>query len=74
MSAAEIIKELPNLTEAERRAVIAKLREIDADAWDREIEADAKSGKLDRLAEKALEEYRAGKTTPFPPDAQPGNG
>ena len=71
MSAAEIIAQLPKLTDAERRAVIAKLRELDAEAWDREIEADAQTGKLDRMAEEALKEYRTGKTTPFPPDAEP---
>jgi hypothetical protein len=73
MSAAEIIEQLPKLTEAERRAVIAKLRGLDAEAWDREIEEDAKSGNLDRFAEEALKEYHAGKTEPFPPDAKSGN-
>jgi hypothetical protein len=52
MSAAEIIKELPRLTDAERRAVIQKLRELDAEAWDRQIEIDAESGALDRMYEK----------------------
>ncbi len=31
--------------------------------WDRQIEADATSGKLDCLIEEALSEHRAGKTT-----------
>ena len=74
MSAAEIIEQLPKLTDAERRAIIQKLRELDAEAWDREFEEDAKSGKLDRVAEEALKEYHAGKTKPFPPDAKSGNG
>ena len=38
------------------------------DAWDLRIEEDVKAGRLDRLAEEALAEYRAGKTTLFPPD------
>jgi len=36
--------------------------EYDAEAWDREIEADVKAGKLDRLAEEALRDYAAGRT------------
>jgi hypothetical protein len=46
---------------------LAKFRswflEFDADAWDRQIEQDAKAGKLDRLAEEALEDYRSNRTT-----------
>jgi hypothetical protein len=34
---------------------------FDNQAWDKQIEADAKSGKLDAIADKALTEYRAGK-------------
>jgi hypothetical protein len=37
--------------------------EFDADAWDREIEADALAGKLGALADRALNDHRAGKTT-----------
>ncbi len=35
-------------------------QEWDADAWDRQIEADAQAGKLDALAAEALAEYRSG--------------
>lgn len=34
--------------------------EFDAAAWDRQIEADAASGKLDALAAEALSDYEAG--------------
>jgi len=37
------------------------------DAWDRQIEEDVKSGKLDKLAKEALVDYRTGRTKPFPP-------
>ncbi len=37
--------------------------EFDGAAWDAQIEADAKAGKLDALAEEALAEYHAGKAT-----------
>ncbi|WP_018289579.1 hypothetical protein [Verrucomicrobium sp. 3C] len=36
---------------------------FDADAWDRQIERDAAAGKLDRLAEEALQAHRAGSTS-----------
>ena len=39
--------------------------EYDADAWDRQIEADTNAGKLDHLMEEALAEYKAGKTRPL---------
>jgi len=33
--------------------------EFDADAWDRQIESDARSRKLDELVARALRDYRA---------------
>ena len=45
---------------------LAKLREWllerEAEEWDREIERDAASGKLDKLFEKSLADHRAGKS------------
>ncbi len=35
--------------------------EFDSDLWDGQIELDAAAGRLDKLAEEALEEYNAGK-------------
>ena len=46
---------------------LATLREwfatYDAEAWDRQLEADAKAGKLDALAERALQDHLAGRST-----------
>ena len=46
---------------------LAALREwfaaYDAEAWDRQLEADAKAGKLDALAERALADHLAGRST-----------
>jgi len=39
--------------------------EFDAQVWDRQMEADAQAGKLDALAEEALKDYQAGRTTPL---------
>jgi major membrane immunogen (membrane-anchored lipoprotein) len=35
--------------------------QFDAQGWDQQFETDVQSGKLDKIAEKALSEYRAGK-------------
>lgn len=49
------------------RAELARLRqwfqEYDAANWDQQIEADALSGRLDNLAEKAIAAHRARRTT-----------
>ena len=46
---------------------LAKFRtwfaEFEADAWDRQIEEDARAGRLDALAQEALEDLREGRTT-----------
>lgn len=36
--------------------------EFDSDNWDKQIEQDANNGKLDDLAEQALQEHKSGKT------------
>lgn len=36
---------------------------FDSDAWDAQIEADAKSGKLRALAERALRDHQSGRST-----------
>lgn len=59
--------------EAEIRALSAEelaafrewFREFDADAWDREIEADTRAGKLDALADRALDAHHTGKSMPL---------
>jgi hypothetical protein len=39
--------------------------EFDAAAWDRQIERDVKTGKLEALADEALRDHAAGKSTEF---------
>ena len=36
---------------------------LPAEAWDRQFEADVKAGKLDALADRALRDHAAGKST-----------
>ncbi len=48
---------------------LAQLRawflEFDWAAWDRQLETDVQAGTLDRLAQEALRDHAAGKTTPL---------
>ncbi len=48
----------PEDLEAFRRWFLA----FDAELWDEQFEEDVKAGKLDGLAEEALEDFRAGRT------------
>ncbi|MGO8931289.1 MAG: hypothetical protein ACLQU3_30910 [Limisphaerales bacterium] len=66
MSAADIIDQVQKLPPAEVFELGRWLREYEAELWDQQIEADIRSGKLDKLGQEALEELRAGKTRPFP--------
>lgn len=38
---------------------------FDAAAWDRQLERDVKAGKLDAIADEALRDHAAGKSTEF---------
>ena len=40
-------------------------RKYDSDEWDREIEQDILAGRLDRLANEAFAEHKAGRTKEF---------
>jgi len=58
VNASEIIKELPKLSEAERRAVLNKLRELDVRDEDVRLcerAADEQAAELDRLEEAAAD-------------------
>lgn len=60
-----IEQQVQQLTDDERKAFRAWFAQFDADAWDRQIEADARAGKLDQLASQALEDYQAGLSKPL---------
>ena len=61
MSVDEIEKAIPKLSSQERARLLKLLEEMDADEWDRQIEEDAKGGKLNKLAQEALEDVKAGR-------------
>ena len=63
----EIIEAVKKLPEREKSEFLERLAaEIDFDdAWDRQIEADAKAGRLDRVWAEAVEDIKAGRTKPL---------
>jgi len=56
----QIERQIRGLTRAELAALRVWFQKYDADAWDRQIEADVHAGKLDKLAETALQQHKAG--------------
>ncbi|MBN1470818.1 MAG: hypothetical protein JW925_03490 [Syntrophaceae bacterium] len=63
MSQVEMLEQtVKKLNPGELAAFRAWFIEFDATEWDRQIERDSESGKLDRLAQNAIEEHIAGKT------------
>jgi hypothetical protein len=61
----QIEDHIRNLSPEELAKFRAWFAEFDAQAWDRQIEADSKTRKLDRLIEKSLVEHKAGKSRPL---------
>lgn len=65
-SVAEIIDAVKDLSEKQKGEFLERLAEIDfEDVWDRQIEADAKAGRLDHLWQGAVEDIEAGRTKPL---------
>ena len=57
----DIEKAVATLSTEERGKLRAFLEELEAQAWDNQIERDAKAGKLDKLEAEALADYKAGR-------------
>ena len=60
-----IQQQIESLTPEELASFRQWYTAFEADAWDQQIARDAAAGKLDALAERALEEHRQGKTRPL---------
>ena len=60
-----VVQELQSAVSQLSAEELARFREwfdkFDAEIWDRQFEEDAKSGKLDQLANQAIADFRAGK-------------
>jgi hypothetical protein len=65
MSVQELETAVSALSREELSAFQRWFEEFAADAWDKQIEQDAKSGKLDRLAAEADRDFESGRCTPL---------
>ena len=65
-SVEEIIEAVKALSEADKAQLLERLAEIDFDdSWDRQIEADAKAGRVNHLFARAEADIKAGRTKPL---------
>ena len=60
-----IEQEVASLAPDELASFRAWFTSFDADVWDKQIAADVSAGRLDALADAALEEHRKGHTKPL---------
>lgn len=58
----EIERQIRDLPPDELAELCQWIAELDAAAWDAQIEIDVRAGRLDALAEKALDSHAAGKS------------
>jgi len=61
----KIEQEIASLSPSEVAKLAEWFAEFHADLWDRQIEADAKAGRLDKLSDRALADHKAGLTKPL---------
>jgi hypothetical protein len=59
----DIESRIEQLSAEELSAFRKWFQEFDSDLWDRKIEADAQSGRLDTMAKEALQQDRRGETS-----------
>jgi len=59
----QLEQQIAELDASELKALREWFERYDAEVWDRQIASDAKGGKLDRLAQRALHDHRAGRST-----------
>ena len=61
----KIEQDIAELSDAERRKLAVWLKGFRDDAWDRQMKADSKAGRLDKFLASAREEILSGKTAPL---------
>lgn len=59
----ELESQIRGLSADELRAFRNWFAQFDAEAWDQQIEADSKNGALNSLADRALADHEAGRST-----------
>ena len=58
----KLANEVKRLNRDELAAFRDWFRKYDSDEWDKEIQEDVSAGRLDKLANEAIAEHRAGRT------------
>ena len=66
----EIEEAIANLPREDFLRLRERIQQQFEDQWDEQFEKDVAAGKLDQIGEQALAEHRAGRSTPFPADAE----
>jgi len=61
MQSQHIIDEIKKLPREELKSLFKWIEEYEQEIWDQEFEEDALSGNLDKLANRALDDFRSGK-------------
>ena len=61
----KIEQEIASLSTADIFKLAGWFAEFHADAWDRQMTEDFDAGRLYKLAEQALADHKAGRTTPL---------
>jgi hypothetical protein len=59
----EIESAISKLSREELSALRSWFKEFDAEAWDKQFEEDVKAGRLDAMADEALQDLREGRCT-----------
>lgn len=59
----QIEREIQELTPEELAAFRKWFLEFDAVVWNRQIEEDARAGRLDTLADKAIKDFKSGRSS-----------
>ena len=65
MSVEDLESAVSHLSEAELACFREWFEEFAADQWDRQIEADIATGRLDAAGKRADEDFEAGRCTPL---------
>ena len=61
MQSQHIIDEIKKLPREELKSLFKWIEDYEQEIWDQEFEEDALSGNLDRLANRALDDFRSGR-------------
>ncbi len=61
MQVHEIIENIKKLPENDLKILLKWIEDFEQELWDKEFERDVKLGRLEKLAEQAIKDFRAGK-------------